>query len=136
MTNHDLISDSKGKVDKHGNPYKFNCETCNFHTQKVCNLYVHLKCKKHFHATNGTKPEKKKHFCKHCSYTSIRPYLIKIHTLTQHAEQKPIPDFQCDVCNIDYYDIQHYKDHLETKSHIKMQVKHMLDKKEKLHLQV
>ena len=135
MTRHDLISDSNGLVDKHGKLFKFNCKVCDFHTNKSCNYTCHLICDKHKNKISGKTKEKKIHYCQHCSYSSTRPYAIKIHTMTQHETKQKIKDFKCEICNLDYDEIEHYKNHLETQEHVKKSVKLMLQTKEKIDLQ-
>ena len=135
MTNHHLISDSNGLVDKHGKAYKFNCEPCNFHTNKSCNYTAHIICDKHKNKIAGRKKEKKIHYCQHCPYSSIRPYAIKIHNMTQHENKTKIKDFKCQICNLEYDEIEHYKNHLETNEHVKKSVKAMLKTKEQIDLQ-
>lgn len=135
MTNHHLISDSRGHVDKNGKPFRFNCEPCQFRTNKVCNYTTHMKCDKHLHTVNGTKPETIYHYCQHCPYKSIRRYSVKVHTMTQHEKEKPVQDFTCEICNVGYNCIENLKNHLETQQHIKKQVRCLLKKKQQLDIE-
>ena len=132
MTNHHLIKIIEGYNDKNGNPFKFHCLPCDYHTNKVCNLYTHLRSQKHDLQINNKVKEKKMNYCQFCPYKTHRPYCLKIHTFTQHENKKKEYKFNCDICNIGYDSIENYENHIQCNQHIKKQVKQMIEsKKEK-----
>ena len=71
------------------NDFKFNCETCDFHTNTSWNYKYHLKSDKHLKNT-GQKEQKEKRVyrCHHCLYTSTTQTGLNSHMKKYHKDKK------------------------------------------------
>ena len=76
--------------------YKFNCINCNYHCNMPSDWLKHTKSKKH--ERGG---EILSNYCDKCEYTSVNPWNVKLHKLTQHLtkEERVKTKYYCETCD-------------------------------------
>jgi hypothetical protein len=104
--------------------YKYNCETCDFHTNTKQMYERHLETKKHKSDGIITRSDKKyPDKCEKCNYipTSNRSHIQ--HMLIYHStkeEKKEKFKHYCEKCDFGNYSSKTFNEHLNSEKHKKM----------------
>ncbi len=83
--------------------YKYICEKCDYKCKFDCEWKKH--CETTLHLTGKRKKKdnyKQAEKCKHCEYSTKNTFLLKKHTLTEHANKKEKKigfKFYCETCD-------------------------------------
>lgn len=93
---------------------KFNCEKCNYETDRQLNLNRHIQSKKHLKNTGELS---RFHHCTHegCEYKNVRKCLVTQHLKTH--DTYTTHKFTCLGCNITMRGKTELKDHIRTETH-------------------
>ena len=102
------------------NDFKFNCETCDFHTNTSWNMKYHFKSDKHQKNT-GEKEQKEKrtYRCHYCLYTSTTQTGVSCHMKKHHKDKKKLCDWSCHTCDLHFDSKANFYIHLRSDCHIK-----------------
>jgi hypothetical protein len=97
------------------NDYKFNCNTCDYHTNIIQNWNNHIISERH------TRGGKKTTRCSHCIYIAKTHYNLQQHILSQHAtkEEKIKHKYYCEICDVLSTCEQYYLKHISSNKHKK-----------------
>lgn len=108
------------------NEKKFNCENCNYHTNKPSEWIKHVNSKKHLRF--GKKKETK---CYKCEYSALNQWNLKLHILSQHStkEERSKSKYYCEVCDLVFFSSLYKDKHTNGKIHKNIVLAYELQKK-------
>lgn len=109
------------------NEYKFNCISCDFHTNHQSRWNQHTATV--LHLTGKKKPRSDKKLldkCPNCNYTAKSNTTLKQHILIKHGtveDKKKGFSYYCKNCDYGTFAKPSYEKHCETTKHKQMSIK-------------
>jgi hypothetical protein len=87
---------------------KFNCNLCNYHTNKPSDWIKHMNSNKHLR--NG---KKKPVNCTLCDYIGLTHWNLKMHILVNHStiEERSTQKYYCNYCDQIFFCNSYMKTH-------------------------